>query len=355
MSDESTEKQYAFTVALTVYSMLKQSSKGKSTAKKQEKSVKTKELLFPLNEDNYIEFLESILEKHGQTQFKVSKKHRFSFKFTMAKTKSQRITEAMDVNNKPDYKEMIFVDMKDVEKIPSHQVNARSGDEESSISDDNQLEHVLSNCQSPQSISNHLDDRLGRWRTMLTKKYKNEQNEGLTYVTPSGDALPLTPAMVLDWARAMEEGQATLKMPPNIPSFDLENKAPFLHPACKAQALSRSSALSQNPTMPDINSLTSVILLQTLANLSGQSSASQPKSPTRRPLKKVQVAYEKRYHGGGGSRFTGPPMVAADDDDAPKDYNLWYQSTDHDNWLPVPHGFIVCEDEEEDSLDSSFK
>lgn len=85
MSDEPTEKNYAFTVALTVYSALKQSSKGKSTVKKQEKSVKTKELLFQLNEDNYVEFLESILEKHGRTQYKVSNKHRFSFKFTKTK------------------------------------------------------------------------------------------------------------------------------------------------------------------------------------------------------------------------------------------------------------------------------
>ena len=80
-------RQYAFTVALTVYAALKQSAKGKSTAKRQEKSVKTKELLFPLNEDNYVKFLESVLEKHGQTQYKVSKKQWFSFKFTMAKMK----------------------------------------------------------------------------------------------------------------------------------------------------------------------------------------------------------------------------------------------------------------------------
>ena len=60
------ERDYAFTVALTVYSGLKQSSKGKgTTTKQQEKSVKTKELHFSLNNNNYIEFLESILEKHS--------------------------------------------------------------------------------------------------------------------------------------------------------------------------------------------------------------------------------------------------------------------------------------------------
>ena len=87
-SDQPAERQYAFTVALTVYSALKQSSKSKSTTtKRQEKSIKTKELFFPLNKDNYIEFLGSILEKHGQTQYRVSSKQRFLFKFTMPKTK----------------------------------------------------------------------------------------------------------------------------------------------------------------------------------------------------------------------------------------------------------------------------
>ena len=82
------ERDYAFTVALTVYSGLKQSSKGKgTTTKQQEKSVKTKELHFSLNNNNYIEFLESILEKHSQTQYKVSHKQQFLFKYAMPKIK----------------------------------------------------------------------------------------------------------------------------------------------------------------------------------------------------------------------------------------------------------------------------
>ena len=83
------ERDYAFTVALTVYFGLKQSSKGKGTTTKwQEKSVKTEELHFSLNDDNYIEFLESILEKHSQTQYKVSHKQQFSFRYTMPRKRS---------------------------------------------------------------------------------------------------------------------------------------------------------------------------------------------------------------------------------------------------------------------------
>jgi hypothetical protein len=102
-----------------------------------------------------------------------------------------------------------------------------------------------------------LDTHLARWHIKLQQRYKNEHDEGLTYVGPLG-ALFLTLAMVLDWARALEEGQATLLIPPNIQSFNPTNKAPFLHHVRQASAQSLSPAL-------DVNSLTSVLLMQTLA------------------------------------------------------------------------------------------
>ena len=75
-------------MALTVYLTIKQSSKAEvTTAKQQEKSIKTKKLLFPLDETNYIHFLESMLEKHGKAQYKVSSKQWYSFKYIILKTK----------------------------------------------------------------------------------------------------------------------------------------------------------------------------------------------------------------------------------------------------------------------------
>ena len=81
-------QHYPFAVALTVYSKLKQlTSKGRASTKREEKSVKTKELLFALKENNYLEFLEGILEKHEKRQYKVSSKQCFSFKFIAPKAK----------------------------------------------------------------------------------------------------------------------------------------------------------------------------------------------------------------------------------------------------------------------------
>ncbi|KIK14544.1 hypothetical protein PISMIDRAFT_116870 [Pisolithus microcarpus 441] len=135
------EKQHAFTVALTVYSSLKKNTKGKAPAPKEVKSVKMKELFFPLREDNYLTFLQRILEKHGQDQYKVSVHKRYSFKFVLPK---HTISDAMDIDNEIDYKEMVkklrrnassttkvLVDMKQVEKLPS----SESGDETSDASD----------------------------------------------------------------------------------------------------------------------------------------------------------------------------------------------------------------------------
>ncbi|KAF8546341.1 hypothetical protein OG21DRAFT_1491311, partial [Imleria badia] len=67
------EKVHTFNVSLTVYTLLKKAA-SRDTRKvatvKEEKLVKVKELPFAINEDNYIDFLTSLLEKHGQEQYK---------------------------------------------------------------------------------------------------------------------------------------------------------------------------------------------------------------------------------------------------------------------------------------------
>ena len=294
---------------------------------------------------------------------------------------------------------------------------------------------------------------MGQWCLKLQQKYRNEHDEGLTYVRPLG-ALPLTPAMITDWARTLEAGQATLSIPPNIESFNLTNKASVLSHGKRASAL---TAPSPSPAI-DVNSLISVLLIQTLAQLGLLSSnsgisagmphvlAPSPQTPTRQKkhsseatlsppipspshlirylkhakthlgvnnallyrsslenngigpdilpdvkdkfltdlgilpgdvirLKKgstvwwngpdvkrkrrntatsedeqpvKRVVYQKQFHGGGGARFTGllmrpgsPPLL---------DYDLLYFCNVQNQWLLIPHGFIVAEDGEPSQL-----
>ncbi|KIK13183.1 hypothetical protein PISMIDRAFT_119385 [Pisolithus microcarpus 441] len=216
------EKQFSFAVALTVYSNLKKKTKGKASAAKEVKSVKTKELLFPLRDNNYLGFLQSLLEKHGQDQYIVSDRRRYPFKFVPPKAKGQRATDAMDVDNEADYQEMvgkihganpsitkIFIDMKHVEKLPSNESSNEAS--EASGDDDDLVRSVIHfyeiyDAFLPQKTPAHgaadLDTRLACWRIKLQHLHKNEHDEGFTYIGPMGP-LALTPAMILDWCRAL--------------------------------------------------------------------------------------------------------------------------------------------------------
>ena len=79
---------YTFAIALTVYSFIKKkTAKGKAAAPKEEKAVKVKELQFSINNMNYLDFLQSILNKHGQDKYKLSAKMQFTFKYIPPKVK----------------------------------------------------------------------------------------------------------------------------------------------------------------------------------------------------------------------------------------------------------------------------
>ncbi|KAI6010317.1 hypothetical protein EDC04DRAFT_2580985, partial [Pisolithus marmoratus] len=116
----------------------------------------------------------------------------------------------------------------------------------------------------------------------LQQLHKNEQDKGFTYIGPMG-TLPLTPAMILDWCCTLvcEDGEAMLHTPPNIKSFNMANKATYLHPVCKMQAHSQPPP----PFTPsvDVNTLTSVLLIQTLTK-SGLLPSSTPATPSDKEL-----------------------------------------------------------------------
>ncbi|KAI6126581.1 hypothetical protein F5141DRAFT_1209871 [Pisolithus sp. B1] len=265
------EKQYAFTVAFMVYSSLKSMMKGKTSVPKEVKSIKIKELSFPLKVNNYLDFLQGILNKHGQDHYKVSERKWYSF-------------NAMDVDNEANYQEMvgkvssihpsttkIFFNMKQVRKLPLSESGMR-----------------LQKTSSHEATD--LDLHLTQWCIKLEQLHKNEHDKGWTYIRPMGP-VPLTPAMILDWCHALEEGQAMLHMLPNIESFNITNQATCLHPVHKVQA-AQALIHPVPPATPtiNINPLTSVLLLQTLTKSSLLSSptpvapavppASSPVTPT---------------------------------------------------------------------------
>ncbi|KAG6377816.1 hypothetical protein JVT61DRAFT_14591 [Boletus reticuloceps] len=218
--------QQSFSISLTVYSNIKKKLVKGKTSLKEEKSTKTKELLFAPDDSNYIKFLQAILLKHGLENYEVTEKKHFPLKYIPPKTKGQQMTDSIDVDNSTDYKEMVkkvlndkplivkvFVDMRQVEKLPHSSRSKGSG---SSAEDSVASSDSINGTSTTKQID--LKNRLGRWRARLEKAHKNENDVGLTFVGPNGP-IPLSPAMIRDWCLTLEDGHAMLTVPPNIESF----------------------------------------------------------------------------------------------------------------------------------------
>ena len=64
------------------------------------------------------------------------------------------------------------------------------------------------------------------------------------------------------------------------------------------------------------------------------------------PTKLDSVSYERRFDDGGRSRFMGPSIVGGD-------YfvlgeKLWYKCKAHKDWFPIPPGYTVITEEEDE-------
>ena len=149
--DIEPEDEQVFSTFLTVYLKVKKLLWGKSTLK-EEKLVKIKEFFFVIKLSNlgYIDFLKSMLQKHGQEDYEVTKKSTTHFDILYPKWKGtfmyflviqlewlangnsrQWVANAIDVDNLADYEEMvtkiiegkpsaikILVDMQNIQKLP---------------------------------------------------------------------------------------------------------------------------------------------------------------------------------------------------------------------------------------------
>ncbi|KIK26860.1 hypothetical protein PISMIDRAFT_8642 [Pisolithus microcarpus 441] len=120
----------SFSVSLMVYSKVKKVLlKGKAMSM-EEKSMKTEEILFALDDSKYTKFLQAILHKHGLDDYIVTEKKHFLLKYIPPKVKGQWMSDATNVNGIADYREMVkkiaeetppvvkvFMDMKHVNKL----------------------------------------------------------------------------------------------------------------------------------------------------------------------------------------------------------------------------------------------
>ncbi|KIK35732.1 hypothetical protein CY34DRAFT_16840 [Suillus luteus UH-Slu-Lm8-n1] len=274
-----------FIIYLDTYTKTTTENNGKAKTK-EVKSTKVKELVFQVSESNHIEFLTTILMKHDKSHYRITERKKYTFKYLLGNSLVvYRRAEAMDVDNQADYAEMakkliseepqkvkIFVDMKNVEKLPASAQNETVGDiasqDGSGASDDDEIAVV--------DGATELDREIARFRRLIIKKWGNEYDNSVTYIHQSGMEIPCTPAMIKDWARAMYDGEATTTVPPNIPSFDPTKREPALHPMRHFATAPAATPAATPVSTTDISSLTSMLLLRTVRDLTREATPLTP-------------------------------------------------------------------------------
>ncbi|KAF9223396.1 hypothetical protein BS17DRAFT_880589 [Gyrodon lividus] len=124
-------------------------SNGTTTSKsktKETKSTKVKDITLMLLASNYLDFFTTMLAKHGKDKYKVTEKKTYSFKYLLPSVKVHN--DAMDVDNAGDFVDMakkilaskpskvkVFIDMKEVEKLPLRG-KRRAGDHDDGSKDE---------------------------------------------------------------------------------------------------------------------------------------------------------------------------------------------------------------------------
>ena len=174
----------------------------------------------------------------------------------------------------------------------------------------------------------------------------------------------------------VKDGDTTASSPPIPSPSQLERYLQYAETSLGVRhALSYKSALEMHRIGPDILPNVDDKLLSDLGISAGDSirlkkgsaawwngaDAKRKRSNTSASVEtsdqrsSKRLSYKKRYHDGGGCRFSTAPMRKDDNDDGlplEHDYDLFYQCETLKQWFPVPRGYLVDEDEEVANPDS---
>ncbi|KAF9033380.1 hypothetical protein BJ165DRAFT_1410441 [Panaeolus papilionaceus] len=205
-------------------------SKGKTkTASKGKLESKNKEFTFTFeaNSENYLLFLSTLLEKHRYPKYTpVKVNHYFTVKIGVGPKKLKK--DALDVEKLSKYHDIVqrlineqptklttYFNLDDV-KV------AQKRKEVGSDEDEDGGELVSENeSDIPDAKTTAFEKELARNCLLLEEKYQNTKGGGWSFLLPiDGTLQPLTPHMMLEWARAVSDSKATVDMPPNTMTFD---------------------------------------------------------------------------------------------------------------------------------------
>ncbi|GLB45367.1 hypothetical protein LshimejAT787_2200300 [Lyophyllum shimeji] len=273
--------QFTFTVAAPT----KAGSKAKP---KDKKDVKSKEFVhaFRATEDAYITLLNTILSKHGQDKLKATARKQFGIKVLCAPQRAKG--DAIDIDDFEEYKDLcktvrtkkpskitIFVNLADVRKM------LKKSSAESDGSDDEGSAAETDDDKDRNGLTEY-ERQIARTRRLLEKKHQNDHDSGYTYVTPAG-SLPLTPAMMKEWARSIYDGESTITQPPNNSMFDLTKRQAILNPL-RLQAASpapQPAAVSPIGSLSELSTFMTAVSQLVGAGASPRVTTADPSTPAR--------------------------------------------------------------------------
>ncbi|KIK02604.1 hypothetical protein K443DRAFT_37385, partial [Laccaria amethystina LaAM-08-1] len=223
----------------------------KAAASKGKVEMKTKEISFTFEplEENYISFLSELLKAHGQGRYTRVKSHTwFSIKVSLGKKAKK---DAVDIDVFTEYEKMakkiveerpskltMYVDLEAVKAGPKRRDDEGSMSEEGSEDEEHTIVSLtfflgIQYLIALQNAKNVVKRELGHIHMLLKKKYANDSDGGYTYTASDGERVPLTPAMMSEWVRAIYDAEATSKQPPNSLTFDPKTRARSLFQGLK--------------------------------------------------------------------------------------------------------------------------
>ncbi|KAH7903048.1 hypothetical protein BJ138DRAFT_1120796 [Hygrophoropsis aurantiaca] len=216
----------------------------------------------------------------------------------------------------------IFIDMKDVNKL-----SRRTKDTDGAENNDSDDGDAITSGSECDDLLSEMEMDLARKRMEIEKRWRNECDDGFTYIFKDGTTLPLSIYMIKEWCRAWRKRPKgavvpDIETPPNTDMFD-PKKCHALHPSRRSTMMTPTSTPTPPPAgdnSNDLRDLTSVLMLQVVKDLmaaKGNPSESNPVPPS------TPVA----------SHTTG----ASQD-------RLRYLCKDSGEWLPVPRGYVVTEE-----------
>ncbi|KAJ6487088.1 hypothetical protein C8R47DRAFT_1277319 [Mycena vitilis] len=243
---------------------------------------------FESSTDNYLEFLRTILTKHGEERYNISAKTAYCVKVLLPGAKKG---EALDIETAAEYTNLVsdqilegkppkltvVADMADVQKQWAR-VQQLGSSRDSMLTGQKKDTHEGSDEEDPDLYDTNglseLDRSLARLRGILEKRWQNDHDAGYTYIDAStGESYALSPQMMKEWCRAMYDGVVNQDTPP----WAAEKRKAALHPA-------RIAAGINQPTQgtSDIGHLATILTTIMGARNAGEQPSASPKTPEKR-------------------------------------------------------------------------